>query len=92
MFVKIAFSITFEHYVHWCENAEFFHSEITLWKDKNQEECMVTFLSNNAGTILTGLVLLGIVTAIILKMRRDKKKNKCAGCSCGCAVSDITKS
>jgi hypothetical protein len=27
------------------------------------------------GTILTGLILLGIVTAVIFKIRRDKKKN-----------------
>jgi len=36
------------------------------------------------GTIFTGLVLLGIVCAIIFKMRRDMKKGRCAGCSCGC--------
>jgi hypothetical protein len=32
------------------------------------------------GTILTALVLLAIVAMIILKMRRDRKKNRCAGC------------
>ena len=37
------------------------------------------------GTILTGLVLLGIVAVIILKIVRDKRKGKCAGCSCGCS-------
>jgi len=45
-------------------------------------------ISNNLGTILTGLVLLAIVAAAILKIRRDKKKNKCAGCPCGCGSSD----
>jgi len=45
-------------------------------------------LMNNLGTILTGLVLLAIVAAVILKIRRDKKKNKCAGCPCGCGLSD----
>jgi hypothetical protein len=50
----------------------------------------MTFLTENIGTILTGLVLLGIVAAVILKIIRDKKKNasigsaKCAGCPCGC--------
>ena len=43
---------------------------------------------NNLGTIITGLVLLAIVAAIILKIRRDRKKNKCAGCSCGCGSSE----
>jgi hypothetical protein len=37
------------------------------------------------GTIITGLVLLGIVTAIIVKVVRDKRKNKCAGCPCECS-------
>ena len=43
---------------------------------------------NNLGTIITGLVLLAIVAAVILKIRRDKKKNKCTGCPCGCGSSD----
>ncbi|MCL2066457.1 MAG: FeoB-associated Cys-rich membrane protein [Treponema sp.] len=46
----------------------------------------MTFLTENIGTILTGLVLLGIVSAIILKIRRDRKKNKCAGCSFNCTA------
>jgi len=45
---------------------------------------MIAFLSNNAGTILTGLVLLGIVAAVIVKIFRDKKKGGCAGCSRDC--------
>jgi len=47
---------------------------------------MFIFLSNNMGTIITGLVLLVIVGAVIVKMRRDKKKNNsaCASCPCGC--------
>jgi len=47
------------------------------------------FLTENLGTILTGLVLLGIVAGIILKIHRDRKNNpsgccgscsRCAGC------------
>ena len=45
---------------------------------------MSYFLLNNMGTILTGLFLLAIVTMVVIKIYRDKKKNKCAGCSCGC--------
>jgi len=45
-------------------------------------------LLNYSGTILTGLVLLVIVAAVILKIRRDRKKNRCAGCPCGCGSSD----
>jgi len=48
---------------------------------------MFAFLSNNIGTILTGLILLVIITAVILKIRRDKKANRCASCPCGCAAS-----
>jgi len=48
---------------------------------------MFAFLSNNIGTIVVVLVLLVIITAVILKIRRDKKANKCAGCPCGCANS-----
>jgi len=36
------------------------------------------------GTFFTGLVLLGIVCAIVFNIRKDLKKNKCAGCSCCC--------
>jgi len=51
------------------------------------EENMFAFISDNIGTILTGLVLLVIVTAVILKIHWDKRKNKCAGCSCGCEIN-----
>jgi hypothetical protein len=44
-------------------------------------------LLNNIGTIVVALVLLVIITAIIFKIRKDKKGNKCAGCPCGCAAS-----
>jgi hypothetical protein len=48
---------------------------------------MVAFISNNIGTIITGLALLVIITAVILVIYWDKKKNSagaCAGCSFGC--------
>jgi len=41
-------------------------------------------LIENMGTILTTLVLLGIVAVIILKIVRDKRKGKCADCPYGC--------
>jgi hypothetical protein len=41
------------------------------------------------GTIFTGLILLVIITAVILKIRKDRKANNSAGtctrCPCGCA-------
>jgi hypothetical protein len=47
----------------------------------------MSMLIENMGTILTALVLAGIVAAVILKIRRDRKKGgceeTCAGCSCG---------
>ncbi len=42
---------------------------------------MLTFLAENLGTIIVGLVLAAVIAAIIVKLARDKKK----GCSCGCA-------
>ena len=45
---------------------------------------MLNWLAANIGTIIITLVLIGIVTAVILVMRRDKKKGKstCGG-NCG---------
>jgi len=47
---------------------------------------MTDFLLNNMGTILTILFLLAIVTMVVIKIYRDKKKNKCAACPCGYGV------
>lgn len=50
---------------------------------------MLSWLAANIGTILISLVLIGIVTAVIIIMRRDKKKGKstcggnCAHCPMG---------
>ncbi|MDR0303409.1 MAG: FeoB-associated Cys-rich membrane protein [Chitinispirillales bacterium] len=46
---------------------------------------MTTFLTENIGTILTGLVLLVIVTAIVCNLVRNKRNGKCA-CTCGCGI------
>ena len=46
---------------------------------------MLEFLSANIGTIITCAVLIAIVAAVIIKMRKDKKQGKgSCGCSCGC--------
>ncbi|MDR0293758.1 MAG: FeoB-associated Cys-rich membrane protein [Oscillospiraceae bacterium] len=45
---------------------------------------MLNLILQNIGTIVIGLVLAGIVTAIILKIVRDKQKGKCAGCGYRC--------
>ncbi|MDR1156903.1 MAG: FeoB-associated Cys-rich membrane protein [Oscillospiraceae bacterium] len=45
---------------------------------------MLTVLAENLGTILVGLVVLGILAAIVAKLIRDKRKGKCVGCDCGC--------
>jgi hypothetical protein len=41
-------------------------------ENKLKEEYMFAFLSNNMGTILTGLVLLGIVTRVLIGERARK--------------------
>lgn len=39
----------------------------------------------NAGTIVVTLALISIVAAVIVKLRKDKKRGKSAcGCNCGC--------
>lgn len=46
---------------------------------------MLNAIMENAGTILVSLLLLGLVTGITVKMRRDKRKGKAScGCNCGC--------
>ena len=42
---------------------------------------LISFFADNIGTLLTGLVLLVIIAASILKVRRDSQKGRCAGCS-----------
>ena len=42
------------------------------------------WLSENWGTVLVALALLGIVTAIVRQLIRDKRKGKSA-CGCNCA-------
>ena len=46
---------------------------------------MLQTILDNAGTILISLVLIGIVAAVIMKLRRDRKQGKSScGCNCGC--------
>ena len=42
---------------------------------------MTELLAANMGTIVTGLVVLAIATAIVIKLIKDKRRGKC--CSCG---------
>lgn len=37
----------------------------------------------NAGTIITGIILIAIISMIIIKMIKDKKNGK-SSCGCGC--------
>lgn len=45
---------------------------------------MLEWLIANLGTIIVGLILFLILTAIVVKMIRDKKKGR-TSCGCGCA-------
>lgn len=45
---------------------------------------MLVWLAENIGTILILAALIAIVAAIIVNMRRDKKRGK-SSCGCGCA-------
>ncbi|MBK6090044.1 FeoB-associated Cys-rich membrane protein [Ruminococcus difficilis] len=52
---------------------------------------MLTWISENIGTIFVCAVLIAIVTAIIVSMVRKKKQGKSVVCNCGncktCAMS-----
>jgi len=49
---------------------------------------MLTWFASNIGTILICAVLIAVVAAIIVSMRRDKKKGKssCGGNCAHCAM------
>ena len=44
---------------------------------------MPTWLLDNMGTIVVGLVVLAIITAVVVVMIRNKKRGK-SSCGCGC--------
>jgi hypothetical protein len=44
---------------------------------------MLAWLNDNIGTIIVSLILIGVVTAIIVKMVKNKKSGK-GSCGCGC--------
>ncbi len=44
---------------------------------------MLEFLTQNAGTILVGAVLVLILVSAFMKIKKDKKNGK--GCGCGCS-------
>mgnify|MGYP005749079351 CR=1 FL=1 len=61
---------------------------------------MFTFLMNNAGTILTALVLAAVIFLVVRGMVRDRRAGKggcagncgaCAGCGGGCAATPVSK-
>lgn len=45
---------------------------------------MLTWISENIATIIICVILLAVISAVIGKMVRDKKKGK-SFCGCGCA-------
>jgi putative effector of murein hydrolase LrgA (UPF0299 family) len=44
---------------------------------------MLVWLTENLGNIVVSLILICIVTAVIVKMIRDRKQGK-SSCGCGC--------
>ena len=46
---------------------------------------MIQAIADNAGTVVVTLALIGIVAAVLIKLRRDKRQGKSScGCNCGC--------
>ena len=61
---------------------------------------MLTFLINNAGTIVTALVLAAVVFLVVRSMVRDRKAGRggcggrcgaCGACGGGCAIPPVSK-
>ena len=52
---------------------------------------MIQAILRNAGTIVVSLALLGIVAAILLRLRKDRKQGK-SPCGCGCASCPMASS
>jgi hypothetical protein len=50
---------------------------------------MIQGIVNNAGTIAVSLILAGVVAAIIIRLRKDKKQGKslCGGNCGGCPMA-----
>lgn len=44
---------------------------------------MITWLQENAGTLIISLVLAAVVAAILISMHRNRKAGK-TSCGCGC--------
>jgi hypothetical protein len=46
---------------------------------------MTEAITNNAGTIIVSLLLIGIVAAAIFRLVKDRRQGKSScGCNCGC--------
>ena len=48
-----------------------------------KEKSIITWLGTNIGTIVISLILVGIISAIVVKLIKDKKQGK-SSCGCGC--------
>ena len=45
---------------------------------------MISWIIENIGTIVVGLVVAAIIVVVVIKMIKDKKKGK-SSCGCGCS-------
>ena len=46
---------------------------------------MFQWIGENAGTIIVSIALIALVTGIVIRMRKDKKRGKSTcGCNCSC--------
>ena len=51
---------------------------------------MMEFLSEYGGTILVSVIVLAVVTAVVIKLLKDKKAGK-SSCGCGCGNCPASK-
>ena len=45
---------------------------------------MITWITQNIGTIAITLALAALVTVIVIKLAKDKRQGKCIGCDHNC--------
>ena len=81
-----------------CETKQSHIRNLSGFRCVKGADSMLTFLINNAGTIVTALVLAAVVFLVVRSMARDRKAGRggCSGCcgtcrTCGgdCAVPPV---
>lgn len=55
----------------------------SLKKRLKKEDFLMTWLTNNIGTVITFIILAAVIALIILRIKKDKAAGK-SSCGCNC--------